>query len=100
MVILPCINIHSLILNNLQVKQMENGIFINQSKYAKNLFKRFGLESAKNMRTPMGTNTKLTIDDSGSSVYPILYRNMIVGLLYLIINRPNICFSGGECGRY
>ena len=31
----------------LQVKQMNEGIFISQSKYAKNLVKKFGLENAK-----------------------------------------------------
>ena len=45
----------------LQVKQMKNKIFVNQTKYAKNLVKIFGLDSAKHMRTPTGTNIKLTI---------------------------------------
>ena len=31
----------------LQVKQMNEGIFISQSKYDKNLVKKFGLENAK-----------------------------------------------------
>ena len=79
---------------------MENGIFINQSKYAKSLVKRFGLDSAKHMRTPMSTNTKLTIDDSGSSVDPSLYRSMIGSLLYLTASRLDICFSIGVCARY
>ena len=33
-----------------QVKQTESGIFISQSKYAKNLVKRFGLEKAKHFK--------------------------------------------------
>ena len=45
----------------LQVKQMKNKIFVNQTKYAENLVKIFGLDSVKHMRTPMGTNIKLTI---------------------------------------
>ena len=48
----------------------------------------------------MGTNTKLTIDDSGSSVDPNLYRSMIGSLLYLTTSRPNICFNVGVCARY
>ena len=35
----------------LQVKQTKSGIFISQSKYAKNLVKRFGLEKAKHFNT-------------------------------------------------
>ena len=35
----------------LQVKQSEGGIFISQTKYAKNLVKRFSLEKAKHFKT-------------------------------------------------
>ena len=66
----------------LQVKQMENGIFVNQSKYTKSLVKRFGLDSAKHLRTPMSTNAKLIVDDSGSSVDHSLYRSMIGSVEY------------------
>ena len=79
---------------------METGIFVNQSKYAKRLVKRFGLDSAKHLRTPMSTNAKLTVDDSGSSVDPNIYRSMIGSLLYLTASRPDICFSVGVCARY
>ena len=49
----------------LQVKELKDGIFISQSKNAKNLVKKFSLETTKNMRTPMGTNVKLTKDENG-----------------------------------
>ena len=35
----------------LQVKQMNDGIFISQSRYAKNLVKKFGLETSKCLKT-------------------------------------------------
>ena len=35
----------------LQVKQMEDSIFLSQSKYAKNIVKKFGMESQKNTCT-------------------------------------------------
>ncbi|GJT88464.1 retrovirus-related pol polyprotein from transposon TNT 1-94 [Tanacetum coccineum] len=37
----------------LQIKQMEDGIFFNQSKYIKEMLKKFGLEDSKPMKTPM-----------------------------------------------
>ena len=40
---------------SLQGKQLENGIFISQRKYAKNLAINFELDSAKYMRMPMST---------------------------------------------
>ncbi|GKD32474.1 retrovirus-related pol polyprotein from transposon TNT 1-94 [Tanacetum coccineum] len=43
----------------LQIKQMEDGIFFNQSKYIKEMLKKFGLEESKPMKTPMSSDTKL-----------------------------------------
>lgn len=37
----------------LQIKQVMEGIFINQAKYTKDLKKRFRMESSKPMGTPM-----------------------------------------------
>ena len=37
----------------LQIHQINSGIFISESKYAKNLGKKFGLESTSSVRTPM-----------------------------------------------
>ncbi|GJT83937.1 retrovirus-related pol polyprotein from transposon TNT 1-94 [Tanacetum coccineum] len=47
----------------LQIKQMEDGIFFNQSKYIKEMLKKFGLEESKPMKTPMSSDTKLTKDE-------------------------------------
>ena len=45
----------------LQIRQQDSGIFLSQFKYAKNLVKKFGLESANSIRTPMSSNVKLII---------------------------------------
>lgn len=84
----------------MQVKQVKEGIHISQTKYARNLVQRFGLDSAKHMKTPMGTNDHLCRDDVGEDVDPTLYRGMIGSLLYLTASRPDIMFSVGVCARY
>ena len=38
---------------------MKEGIFINQAKYIKKLLKKFGMENAKALSTPMNPSTKL-----------------------------------------
>ena len=43
----------------LQIKQMKDEIFINQSQYANEFLKGFGIENLGNKRTPMGTTTFL-----------------------------------------
>ena len=62
--------------------------------------KKFGLETASFVRTPMSPNVKLTVDLLGKSVDSSLYRSMIGSLLYLISSRPNISYSVGVCARY
>ncbi|GKB53032.1 retrovirus-related pol polyprotein from transposon TNT 1-94 [Tanacetum coccineum] len=47
----------------LQIKQMEDGIFFNQSKYINEMLKKYGLEDSKPMKTAMSSNTKLTKDE-------------------------------------
>ncbi|XP_050895553.1 uncharacterized protein LOC127102195 [Lathyrus oleraceus] len=84
----------------LQVKQMDDTILISQSKYAKNIVKKFGLESASHKRTHATTHLKLTKGEKGVSVDESLYKSMIGSLLYLIGSRPNITFPVGVCARY
>lgn len=84
----------------LQVKQTEQGIYINQAKYAKNLVKRSGPEKIAHARTPRATNTKFRIDPSSQLVAIIQYRNMIGYLLYITASHPNISFSVGVCARF
>ena len=77
----------------LQVKQQKDEIFISQEKYAKNLVKRFSLDSKKHASTPMSSSVKLSFDPTGVEVDPTLYRSMIDILLYLTASRLDIAFS-------
>ncbi|GJS53922.1 retrovirus-related pol polyprotein from transposon TNT 1-94 [Tanacetum coccineum] len=77
----------------LQIKQMEDGIFFNQSKYIKEMLKKFRLEDSKPMKTPMSSDTKLTKYEECESVDSMKYRGMICSLLYLMTCRPDIMFS-------
>ncbi|GJU25151.1 retrovirus-related pol polyprotein from transposon TNT 1-94 [Tanacetum coccineum] len=58
----------------LQIKQFEDGIFFNQSKYVKEMLKKFGLETAKPIKTPMSSETKLTRDEKGEPIDDTKYR--------------------------
>ncbi|GKE59902.1 retrovirus-related pol polyprotein from transposon TNT 1-94 [Tanacetum coccineum] len=84
----------------LQIKQLDDGVLFNQSKYIKELLKKFGLEDSKPIKTPMSTETKLTRDEEGGSVDNTKYRGMIGSLLYLIASRPDIMFSVFLCARF
>ena len=75
-------------------------IFISQEKYAKNLIKRFGLDSKKRASTLMNTSVKLSSDPASVKVDPTLYRNIIGSLLYVIASLSDIAFSVGVCARF
>ncbi|XP_050896894.1 uncharacterized mitochondrial protein AtMg00810-like [Lathyrus oleraceus] len=84
----------------LQVKQMDDTIFISQSKYAKNIVKKFGMESEIYKRTPAPTHLKLTKYEKGGDVDQSLYKSMIDSSLYLTASRPVITFVVGVRARY
>jgi hypothetical protein len=67
----------------LQIKQMKNVTFVSQGKYIKDMIKKFGLQDAKPLSTPMDTNDQLSADASGNMVDQKLYRSMIRSLLYV-----------------
>ena len=84
----------------LQVKQEDKGIFISQTKYAKELIKKFGLEDSKPISTPMSSTLKLDKDLEGPDTDPKKYRGMIGSLLYLTASRPDIMFAVCLCARF
>lgn len=84
----------------LQVQQSEQEMFVSQVKYAKDLVKKFGLDSKSHVRTSMSTSVKLTSNLSGKSVDQTLYRRTIGSLLYLITCRPDISFSVGVYAQF
>ncbi|GJW99305.1 retrovirus-related pol polyprotein from transposon TNT 1-94 [Tanacetum coccineum] len=57
----------------LQVSQNPRGIFINQSKYAIKMLKKYGLEQCDTVETPMVEHSKLDEDLKGTQVDPTRY---------------------------
>ncbi|GJZ38528.1 retrovirus-related pol polyprotein from transposon TNT 1-94 [Tanacetum coccineum] len=57
----------------LQIKQLDDEIFFNQSKYIKEMLKKFGLEDSKPIKTPMSTETKLTRVEEGTTHLGLWY---------------------------
>ncbi|XP_020254101.1 uncharacterized protein LOC109831173 [Asparagus officinalis] len=84
----------------LQIKQLKDGIFINQGKYAKELLKRFSMDNTSSKTTPMCTTISLDKEEMCKSVDQKLYRGMFVLLLYITASRPDIMFNICLCARY
>ena len=73
---------------------------MSQGKYIKDMLKKFGMNEAKAISTPMGTNGNLDSDASGNMVDQKLYRSMIGSLLYVTVSRPDVMFSVCMCVRF
>jgi hypothetical protein len=54
----------------LQISQSNKGIFISQTKYIKEMLKKFKMEDCKPMSTPMITGSKLRKDDESMEARP------------------------------
>nr|GEU79847.1 hypothetical protein [Tanacetum cinerariifolium] len=66
----------------LQIPQSPRGIFINQSKYASEIVKKYGMLSSDFVDTHLVEKSKLDEDLQGKPVDATLYRGMIVSLMY------------------
>jgi hypothetical protein len=83
-----------------QIKQLQDGTFISQTKYIQDILKKFGMKNGKPIKTPMRTNGHLDLDTGGKSVDQKVYRSMIGSLLYLCASRPDIMLSVCMCARF
>ncbi|GJW27753.1 retrovirus-related pol polyprotein from transposon TNT 1-94, partial [Tanacetum coccineum] len=84
----------------LQIKQMNDGIFFNQSKYIGEMLKKFGMENSKVTKTPIYRKRVLALDKDGESIDSTKYRGMIGSLLYLTTSWLDIMFSVCLCARF
>jgi hypothetical protein len=83
-----------------QVKKLQEGTFISQTKYIQDILTKFGMKDAKPIKTPMGTNGHLDLATGGKSVDQKVYRSMIGSLLCLCASRPDIMLSVCMCARF
>ncbi|GKA87286.1 retrovirus-related pol polyprotein from transposon TNT 1-94 [Tanacetum coccineum] len=80
----------------IQIHQSPRGIFINQAKYAQEIFIKHGMTSCDSIGTPIATK-HLDADLSGTLVDQMKYRSMVGALMYLT---PDIVHAICYCARY
>ncbi|XP_067943084.1 uncharacterized protein [Watersipora subatra] len=86
----------------INIKQEEETLSLHQNHYSLQILKRFGMEDAKPVSTPVDVNVKLIKDDGVSKpVQPESYQAMVESLLYLTIaTRPDISHAVGAVYKY
>ncbi|GJU56174.1 retrovirus-related pol polyprotein from transposon TNT 1-94 [Tanacetum coccineum] len=76
------------------------GIFLNQSKYALESLKKYGMETCDLVDTPMVEKSKLDEDPQRKVIDPTRYRGMIGTLMYITSSRLDLLFSVCMCAWY
>ncbi|GJU08923.1 hypothetical protein Tco_1125353 [Tanacetum coccineum] len=73
---------------------------LNQSKFALESLKKYGMETCDPIDTPIVEKSKLDEDPQGKAVDLTHYRRMIGTLMYLTSSRPDLIFVVCMCARY
>ncbi|KAM1652550.1 hypothetical protein ACFXTN_004992 [Malus domestica] len=84
----------------IEVKQNEEGIFISQESYTKEILKKFKMDNCKPISTPVECRVKLTKHDKGKNVDPTFFKSLVGSLCYLTCTRPDILYAVGLVSRY
>ena len=84
----------------IEVKQMYDGIFISQEKYASQILERFKMLSNKVDPTPTVVGLKLSKEDCSKSVNPTLYKSMVGSLMYLTTTQPDLMHAVSLISRF
>nr|GEX13592.1 hypothetical protein [Tanacetum cinerariifolium] len=84
----------------LRISKCPRGIFINQSRYAFEIVKKYGMHSTNFVDTPMVEKSKLDKDLQGKSVNATLYHGMIGSLMYLTSSQPDLIYAVCLCARW
>ena len=77
----------------IEIDQTDQGIYLNQRKYALDILHETGLTDSKPAMTPCDSRDKLTLEGSRKEVDTVAYRRLVGKLIYLTITRPDICYS-------
>ncbi|KAH9672528.1 hypothetical protein KPL70_017763 [Citrus sinensis] len=79
----------------IEVKQNEEGIFISQESYTKEILKKFKMNDYKPISTPVECRVKLSKHDEGEDINPTFFKSLVGSLRYLTCRRPDILYAVG-----
>jgi len=84
----------------LEFNQVQKGMFMHQSRYALEVFKKFGMLNCNPSSTPAELGLKLEKDPEEELVDATEFRKLVGSLRYLCNSRPAIYFSVSLISRF
>ncbi|KAG6537922.1 hypothetical protein ZIOFF_003025 [Zingiber officinale] len=85
---------------SIEVNQREDGSFISQAGYAREILKKFRMDNSKSINTPVECGVKLSKHDEEEKVDPTFFKSLVGSLRYLTCTRPDILYAVGLVSRY
>jgi histone deacetylase 1/2 len=86
----------------IEVKKVNDGLVLNQAKYAKDVLSCVGMLDCKSSPTPLSSSEKITAHE-GELLGPedsTKYRSMVGALQYLTLTRPDISYAVNKVCQY
>ncbi|KAK2967352.1 hypothetical protein RJ640_026366 [Escallonia rubra] len=84
----------------IEVKQRDDGTFMSQEAYAKEVLKTFNMENCNPISIPIEMEKKLSRHIKEGLVDQTLFRSLVGSLRYLTYTRPDILCAVGLVSRY
>ena len=84
----------------IEVIQCDKGIFICQSKYIKDVLKRFKMMNCNPTSTSIATGTKLSKEEKGSNADSTMFKILVGSLMYMTATRPDIMYGVSLISRF
>lgn len=83
-----------------EVKRSQDGIFICQRRYAREVLERFGMWESNAVKNPIVPGTKLQRDENGERVDETLFKQLVGSLMYLTVTRLDLMYGVCLISRY
>jgi histone deacetylase 1/2 len=86
----------------MEVHKVDDGIVLNQAKYAQDILARVGMKDCTGCPTPLSSSEKISAHE-GSLLGPediTSYRSMVGALQYLTLTRPDISYAVNKVCQY
>ncbi|KAK3002919.1 hypothetical protein RJ639_019296, partial [Escallonia herrerae] len=83
----------------LEIDRTQEGIFLHQQKYSKDLLKKFGMSRCKPISIPIEPNAKICAHAGKDLEDATMYQQLVGSLIYLTLTRPDISYAIGVMSR-
>ncbi|KAI5327629.1 hypothetical protein L3X38_027025 [Prunus dulcis] len=85
----------------LQISYHDNGdIFVCQTKYARDLLAKAGMDTCRSCTTPCKPHCQLLASEGDSLSDPTIYRSIVGALQYLTFTRLDLCYAVNTVCQY